>query len=169
MEVGKVGGYGSPPVMPKREKGQPTASHTLARSFVDTFEQGRRMAQERRSTQKTYDPYQLAEQAETARAQAEAKAKELKVLLNCQKIAMRIIAGDKVDPKDLQYLMEHDIKGFQMAMAMRRPKEKPEECERITEDEQEQKQGGETAAPEPAAGAELPAPVPVEGEVPSDL
>ena len=61
----------------------------------------------------------------------------MKILKTCSLIASRIMAGDKVPLKDLKYLMEHDMKGYQLAMAMRKQKAKPKEWKSaIPEEEQ---------------------------------
>lgn len=89
--------------------------------------------------------------------------KGLKVLNKCQKIAASIMKGDNVPPEDLIYLMKNDPEGFKMAMAMRRPKEDPEDVESVLDDEDrggsvEESGGGEEApsvsAPEGSAAAE---------------
>lgn len=51
--------------------------------------------------------------------------KTLEIMKTCSKIAARIQAGDRVPLKDLRYLMKHDIRAYQMAMASRKPKEDP--------------------------------------------
>ena len=51
--------------------------------------------------------------------------KTMKIMKICSKIAARIRAGDQVPLKDLRYLMKHDIRSYQMAMALRKPKEDP--------------------------------------------
>lgn len=72
--------------------------------------------------------------------------KQLKALLNCQKIAARIMAGDKVPPEDLRYLEENDPEGFKLALALRRPKKHPKEWDSVLEDEKR--------AAEPSSGEE---------------
>lgn len=67
-------------------------------------------------------------------------AEELKVRERCQKIMARLMAGDKVPPKDMQYLAQNDIQAYKLAMAARMmaPKKKPKEWESVLEDEEEQ-------------------------------
>ena len=55
--------------------------------------------------------------------------KAVKILKICSKIAARIQAGDKVPLKDLQYLMKNNPLAYKMAMASRKPKKDPKECE----------------------------------------
>lgn len=55
--------------------------------------------------------------------------KTMKIMKICNKIAARVRAGDRVPLKDLRYLMKHDIRSYQMAMAARKPKEDPKKWE----------------------------------------
>lgn len=67
--------------------------------------------------------------------------KSLKVMDKCQKIASRIMRGDKVPPQDEQFLMEADPDGYKLAIACRMPKEKPKEWESVLEDEEDKNSG----------------------------
>lgn len=76
-------------------------------------------------------------------------SKYLDVMDKCQKIASRIIRGDKVPPQDERYLMEADPDGYKLALACRVPKEKPKEWESVLEEEEDGsaesvESGGET-------------------------
>lgn len=53
--------------------------------------------------------------------------KTMEIMKICSKIAARIQAGDHVPLKDLRYLMKHNVRAYQMAMATRKPKEDPKE------------------------------------------
>lgn len=65
----------------------------------------------------------------------------MEMLKICNKIAARIQAGDNVPLKDLRYLMKHNIRAYQLAMASRKPKEAPKEWESaIPKEEQEREQ-----------------------------
>ena len=55
----------------------------------------------------------------------------MKILKICSKIAARIQAGDNVPLKDLQYLMKNNPLAYKMAMASRKPKKDPKECESV--------------------------------------
>lgn len=66
--------------------------------------------------------------------------KMMKAMLNCQKIAARIMAGDKVPPEDLRYLEENDPEGFKLALALRKPKKHPKEWDSVLEDEKRSKE-----------------------------
>lgn len=70
---------------------------------------------------------QTRENAENSpEAQAlDSMRKTFEIMKICGKIAARIRAGDRVPLKDLRYLMKHDIRSYQLAMAARKPKEDP--------------------------------------------
>lgn len=74
-------------------------------------------------------------------------SKYLKIMDKCQKIASRIIRGDKVPPQDERYLMESDPEGYKLAIACRVPKEKPKEWDSVLEEEEE----GSTESAGPSA------------------
>ena len=76
---------------------------------------------------------------------------ELKKQRICQRIAARIMAGDKVPPEDLQYLMGHDLQSYQLAMAARVPKEHPKEWKSALEKE---KQPSDAASQEGEAASD---------------
>ena len=79
-------------------------------------------------------------------------SEKLKTLSKCPKFAAASMRGDRVPPEDLRYLMEHDKEGYKMALAMRRPKQDPEEVESVLDEED--RNGGRT---EEAGGGEAPA------------
>lgn len=86
----------------------------------------------------------------------DAMGEKLKVMIRCQKIAARIMRGDKVPPQDEQYLMQNDPDGYKMALAMRRPKRKPKEWDSVLEDEEkktEENGSGEDTTSQTAEGA----------------
>ena len=68
-------------------------------------------------------------------SEADAVARELKKRIKCQKIAVRIQAGDKVPPQDERYLQENDPQTYQLAIALRQPKKDPKEWDTLLEDE----------------------------------
>ena len=73
--------------------------------------------------------------------------KTMEMLKICNKIAARIRAGDQVPLKDLRYLMKHDIRAYQLAMATRTPKENPKKWKSaIPKGEEEYEQWGHRAA-----------------------
>ena len=72
---------------------------------------------------------------------------QLKYMRTCQKIASRVMKGDKVPLKDLKYLMEHDPQLYKMAMTLRQipSGKKPKKWDSAIEDEEETTEnGGET-------------------------
>ncbi|MCI8971272.1 MAG: hypothetical protein HFF99_07380 [Oscillibacter sp.] len=86
-----------------------------------------------------------------------ALSESLKVMDRCQKIASRIMKGDKVPPQDEQYLMENDPDGYKLALVCRTPKEKPKEWESVLEDEEREGAESGKEASEGAESAEGPA------------
>lgn len=79
-------------------------------------------------------------------------SKKLKILSKCQKIAASIMRGDRVPPEDLEYLMNNDPEGYKLAMAMRREKKDPEDCESVLDEEDRSGKSAESA--EGAEGAQ---------------
>lgn len=67
----------------------------------------------------------------------ESMKETMEILQTCRTIAARVQAGDKVPLKDLRYLMKHDIRGYQLAMSMRRQKENPKEWKSAIPEERE--------------------------------
>ncbi len=68
----------------------------------------------------------------------DALRESLKKMERCQKIASRIMRGDKVPPQDEMYLMDNDPDGYKLALACRRPKEKPKEWESVLDEEEQE-------------------------------
>lgn len=100
-------------------------------------ERTRQEAQERAKKQRD----RMAGREETASSPLDAAAKRLKVMRQCQKIAARIMAGDKVPPEDEKFLQESDPAGYQLAMAARKVKQDPKEWDSALEKEQSQSSG----------------------------
>lgn len=61
--------------------------------------------------------------------------KSMKAMQKCQKIAARIMRGDKVPPEDEQYLANNDPEGYKLALALRKPKKHPKEWKSVLDDE----------------------------------
>ena len=102
----------------------------------------------------------LLEAKQKGNGELDALNESLKKMERCQKIASRIMRGDKVPPQDEMYLLDNDPDGYKLALACRKPKEKPKEWESVLKDEEENsasESGGETAetpeAPEPSGEA----------------
>ena len=91
----------------------------------------------------------LLEAKQQKNGDLEMLSKSLKVMDRCQRIAARIMKGDKVPPQDEQYLMECDPDGYKLALACRVPKEKPKEWDSVLEEEEQEggasDSGGEMA------------------------
>ena len=85
--------------------------------------------------------------AESAKNELDALGERMKAMMRCQKIAARIMRGDKVPPEDERYLMENDPDGYKLALAMRQPKKNPKEWDSVLKDEEEKgSSGGEEGA-----------------------
>lgn len=169
MEINGIGGAkGSQGTGIPRGETAPTGQETsaaLRRAVSDVL----RISQEGREKIKSLlDPDWVRQQVESANQQADAEAKELKVLRQCQLIASRVMAGDRVPVEDLKYLAEHDMKLYSLAIAMKRKNPDPKDQERVSEDEEETRaegvegsEGGGSSAPVSEAAA--PA-APAEGD-----
>lgn len=92
----------------------------------------------------TYLEEQSREVEERTRQESEKSSEEAlldlldksnKTMKKCQQIAARIMAGDKVPPEDLNYLMKNDMEGYRLAMAMRKTKKNPKEWESVLDEE----------------------------------
>ena len=70
----------------------------------------------------------------------ESMRKAMEIMKVCNKIASRIRAGDRVPLKDLRYLLKNDPRAYQMAMAARKPKEKPKEWKSAVPKEEQENQ-----------------------------
>ena len=131
----------------------PADKLALSRQALDWLDRHNQELMERHSAQDGSD------------AELKAMEKQLKAQEKCQKIAARIMRGDRVPPEDLEYLMNNDPAGYKLAMAMRRIKRDPEDCESVLDEEDrgggtEEAEGSpEAAAPEAAGesgGADSP-------------
>ena len=76
------------------------------------------------------------EEAESGDSELDALGEKMKAMMRCQKIAARIMRGDKVPPEDERYLMENDPNGYKLALAMRQPKKDPKEWKSVLDDEE---------------------------------
>ena len=104
----------------------------------------------------------MLDELNSANEEVDAMARQLKMRMKCMEIARRIMQGKKVPLKDERYLMENDPKGYQLAMAMRKPPKKDEkECKSVLDDEDEESKtsdSGEAAPMEVSAeGGEIAA------------
>ena len=127
-----------------------------ALAFIDEQNRKRWEWEQEREQRRQNRLYDSLSALEGASQELDAMGRELKVMETCQKIAASIMKGDNVPPKDLLYLMKNDPEGFKLAMAMRRSKEDPEECESVVEDEEEQRDGSAGGAEGGAPSAWMP-------------
>lgn len=77
----------------------------------------------------------LQQQLQAANEQAEKEDEAAEKQLKCSKIADRLLSGDKVSSKDLQYLMKNDPGLYSRAIMMRIFKESPQKAKQITDDD----------------------------------
>lgn len=131
----KPAGTGTAPAL-RRAGGDKTAWSQAALSFLQDLD---RQDMERQR--------KLLETKQKGDSELDALTKALKTMEKCQKIAARIIKGDKVPPQDERYLMENDPDGYKLALACRQPKEKPKEWKSVLDEEEQEGggSGGETA------------------------
>lgn len=94
----------------------------------------------------------------SSKSELDNMAKQLKAQEKCQKIAARIMRGDRVPPEDLEYLMNNDPEGYKLAMAMRRIKRDPEDCESVLDEEDRNGGTREAQAAPDGASSEASAP-----------
>lgn len=118
---------------------------------------------------------QIAQANEQATATADAQNEQFKTMNRCSKIAANVMSGKKVPLKDLQYLMKHDSKLYQMAMAMRRPPKDDKECDSVFKDGDDESSDSASSAvsdasasSSPAAGGSAEAPAPAAEAAPSE-
>lgn len=119
---------------------------SLSRQTASFLQEQDRLAQEvTKIIQRFTDNGETEKQGMT---EDEMLAEELKVKERCQKIMSRLMKGDKVPPKDMQYLAQNDMEAYKLAMAARMmaPKKKPKEWESVLKDEEEQSGGAETGS-----------------------
>lgn len=94
---------------------------------------------------------------EKSEDEADMLDQQLKYMKTCQKIASRVMKGDKVPLKDLKYLMEHDPQMYKMAMTLRQipSGRKPKKWDSAVEDEEKASEdGGETGEAVEASGSD---------------
>lgn len=133
----------------------PADKLALSRQALDWLDRQNQEAMERKSAQSG------------SKSELDIMEKQLKAQEKCQKIAARIMRGDRVPPEDLEYLMNNDPEGYKLAMAMRRIKKDPEDCESVLDEEdrnggRESEGSPEAAAPEASGGSGGPDTAPSE-------
>ncbi len=136
----------------------PADKLSLSRQALAYLDQQFQQAQEREQRRQARMSDSLSA-LESSKTELDAAAKRLKIQNKCQRIAARIMRGDRVPPEDLEYLITNDPEGYKLAMAMRRPKEDPEDCESVLDDEDRNGgsartvEGSTETAPAASAGA----------------
>lgn len=155
------------PSQPARPAADRVSLSRQAVSFLE--EQNRRMwqyQQEREQRRQSRLDSELSA-LDTAKNRLKRMEDELDILNKCNKIAASIMKGNRVPTEDLRYLMEHDQAGYKLAMAMRRIKKDPEDCESVLDEEdrnggRESEGSPEAAAPEASGGSGGPDTAPSE-------
>lgn len=117
----------------------------------------KRLEEQKRQQQAADTTKVLREEFEQADKRAKAQAEALSIAGKCMTIAGRIMAGDRVPPKDERYLAQNDKELYMMAIMMRRQKENPQKYRSITDSDQSTEKpvtvtSGETASLEPPTG-----------------
>lgn len=115
---------------------------SLSKQALAMLEEQNRQAREQKAKE-------IEEMKQSASSEIDAASKALKKMLKCQKIAARIMAGDKVPPEDEKYLMDNDPESYKLAIAMRKPKEDPKEYDSVLDDEDREGGAESTEAMEP--------------------
>ena len=144
----------------------PADKVSLSRQALDWLEeQSQKMWEQNQSReQRQGGAYGALSALDSAGSELDLLSKAADVQDKCLKIAASIMKGDRVPPEDLEYLMKNDPEGYKLALALRREKEDPEDCESVLGNKEEtgsaQESGGETASvqsPEPSGGDAAPA------------
>ena len=78
---------------------------------------------------------QIRQSNEQAESQAESQADRFEEQNNCRKIAANIMKGSRISAKDLQYLLKHDGKLYQMAMSLRKLTKDAKDSDPVIKDE----------------------------------
>lgn len=128
-----------------RQRRTPADKLTLSRqalAFVQEQNQKMWEAEQRREQRRQDRMNDSLSALESSKQELDFLDRQMKVMNKCLKIAASIMKGDNVPPEDLRYLMENDPEGFKMALAMRRPKDDPEDVESVLDDED--RNGGST-------------------------
>jgi transglutaminase/protease-like cytokinesis protein 3 len=124
---------------------------TVSRQALEYLEQLNRQTQAQKKSDQDQDSSTFSDGG--ASSILDTLSKSLKEMEKCSKIAASIMKGKRVPLEDLQYLMEHDIKGYQLAMAMRRPPEDDKEEKSVLDDEDRQGDTAESTSSVESAGS----------------
>lgn len=75
------------------------------------------------------------EMLQESKEEQDAKSKEVKDMARAQRIAARLLHGDKVPPQDEKFLMEYDMKLYMCAKTMAMTNKHPKKYDSVLEDE----------------------------------
>ena len=143
---------------PQAEKKSPAAGkNPLSRSRTDrmAWSQAALSFLQEVNRQDMEERRKLLEARQQGSGELDALNESLKKMERCQKIASRIMRGDKVPPQDEMYLLDNDPDGYKLAIACRVPKEKPKEWESVLKEEEDgASESGEASAEAPESGGE---------------
>lgn len=130
----------APPAKSQARSAQhpPADKLTLSRQALNFLEEQNRkmweLAQERERRRSDRMDRSISE-LESTKSKLDTMEKQLKVMNKCMKIAASIMKGNRVPPEDLEYLMNNDLEGYKLAMAMRRENPDPEDEKSVLDDE----------------------------------
>ncbi len=114
-----------------------TSQDTVTMSAEDQ----RRLAAESLQKQSQDNDFKIEElkrQLANANEQAESTGESMRTQMKCQKIALRIMAGDIVPPQDHRYLAKNSPKLYSMSIMLRASREHPKKHKRVSEDESDE-------------------------------
>ena len=103
-----------------------------------------------------FDVDYMKTQLEQMRESNKASAKEADARVKCMMIAMRFINGDEVPDADLKFLAKNDLELYLKAISLRRQNDDPKKYNKLTDDDDAEKNPPETAklvAPSGIGGA----------------
>lgn len=91
----------------------------------------------------------LKDMAEQIRTNDEEGRKNVQVQTKCMKIAMRLVAGDKVPYQDERFLQKNDPDLYMRSLKMRVPKQDPKEYDSVLDEEDRESMKETTFQEEP--------------------
>ncbi len=106
-----------------------------SRQAIDFIQRSQEEAMEKVRKKRDQESDPMISDMEQQKKKLDMLQKQLRMQKLCNKIAASIMRGDRVPPEDLEYLANHDIDGYRLAMAMRKPKRNPEQCKSVLTDE----------------------------------
>lgn len=124
-----------------RDSGQSEQMQASQDAVAVPAEDQRRLAEEtlqKQSQESDFKIEELKQQLANANEQAESTGESMRTQMKCQKIALRIMAGDIVPPEDYRYLAKNNSKLYSMSIMLRANQEHPKKHKRVSEDESEE-------------------------------